>query len=93
MAGDDGVRAVEAKSALSAVRAAIDQLSDEQREVLLLVCIEDLSYADAAELLGIPIGTVMSRLARARVTLAAKTGIKPLLSRSSALKGKHNDGN
>lgn len=85
LAGDDGVHTVEAKSALGAVSSAIDQLSDEQREVLLLVCVEDLSYADTAKMLGIPVGTVMSRLARARLNLAEKTGIKPGSARSSTL--------
>lgn len=80
--GDDGVLTIEAKSELGAVASAIDQLSDDQREVLLLVCVEDLSYADTAELLGIPIGTVMSRLARARMNLANKVGIKSNASRS-----------
>jgi RNA polymerase sigma factor (sigma-70 family) len=44
-------------------------LPEEQRSVLLLVSVEDLSYAEAAKVLGIPIGTVMSRLARAREKL------------------------
>ena len=38
----------------------------EQREVLLLVCVEELTYQEAARSLGVPIGTVMSRLSRAR---------------------------
>lgn len=45
---------------------AVAQLPDGQREVLLLVVLEDMSYQDVAETLGIPIGTVMSRLSRAR---------------------------
>jgi RNA polymerase sigma factor (sigma-70 family) len=45
---------------------AIAALPTEQREVLLLVVLEDLSYEETARVLGIPIGTVMSRLARAR---------------------------
>lgn len=45
---------------------AVAALPAEQREVLLLVALEDLSYDETARVLGIPIGTVMSRLARAR---------------------------
>ncbi|KLN55229.1 sigma-70 family RNA polymerase sigma factor [Variovorax paradoxus] len=45
------------------------QLPDEQRAVLLLVTLEDLSYAEVAKVLGIPAGTVMSRLSRARARL------------------------
>ncbi|TCL75987.1 sigma-70 family RNA polymerase sigma factor [Rhizobium sp. BK251] len=48
---------------------ALDRLPEEQRSVLLLVSVEDLSYAQAAEVLAIPIGTVMSRLSRARERL------------------------
>ena len=48
------------------ILAAVGQLPDDQRGVLLLVSIEDVSYAEAARILDIPIGTVMSRLARAR---------------------------
>ena len=45
------------------------KLPEDQRAVLLLVAVEDLSYADAAKVLDIPIGTVMSRLSRAREKL------------------------
>jgi len=44
----------------------LEQLSLDQRSVLLLVAVEGVSYAEAAQILDIPIGTVMSRLARAR---------------------------
>lgn len=45
------------------------KLPEEQRSVLLLAAVEDLSYADTAKVLGVPIGTVMSRLSRARERL------------------------
>jgi RNA polymerase sigma factor (sigma-70 family) len=45
---------------------AVERLPEDHRAVLLLVTVEDLSYAEVAQVLGIPIGTVMSRLARAR---------------------------
>ena len=48
---------------------ALMRLPAEQREVLLLVVLEDMSYEEAAATLGIPIGTVMSRLSRAREKL------------------------
>lgn len=48
---------------------ALGRLPPEQREVLLLVGLEELSYADTARILGIPPGTVMSRLSRARERL------------------------
>jgi RNA polymerase sigma-70 factor (ECF subfamily) len=51
--------------------AALQRLPLEQREPLLLVTLEQLSYAECAELLRIPIGTVMSRISRARVALRA----------------------
>jgi RNA polymerase sigma-70 factor, ECF subfamily len=51
--------------------AALKRLPVEQREPLLLVTLEQLSYAECAELLRIPIGTVMSRISRARIALRA----------------------
>ena len=53
---------------------ALQLLASEQREVVLLVGLEGLSYAEAAEVLAIPIGTVMSRLARGRGRLRALLG-------------------
>jgi len=49
--------------------AALARLTPEQREPLLLVSVEQLSYAECADALGIPIGTVMSRVSRARANL------------------------
>jgi len=60
--------------ALAEVGRALGQLPDEQREALLLVVIEGTSYADAAGILGIPAGTLMSRLGRARAALRGLTG-------------------
>ena len=51
--------------------AAVGRLMPELREVLVLVTVETFSYADTAKILNIPIGTVMSRLARARAQLRA----------------------
>jgi RNA polymerase sigma-70 factor (ECF subfamily) len=62
---------------------AIDLLPEDQRSVLLLVTVEELSYADTAQALNIPIGTVMSRLSRARERL------HKLMSGDASLQSKH----
>lgn len=67
---------IEARLMLQATAAAMAELPAEQREVLTLVGINELSYAEAAEVLDIPKGTVMSRLSRARVALGEKLGIR-----------------
>ncbi|MFA4969720.1 MAG: RNA polymerase sigma factor [Sulfuritalea sp.] len=51
------------------IESALNHLPDEQREVLLLVALEEMGYADIATTLGIPVGTVMSRLSRGRERL------------------------
>jgi RNA polymerase sigma-70 factor (ECF subfamily) len=51
------------------VHRAFDQLSEEHREILALVDIEELTYEEAGAVLDIPIGTVRSRLSRARAAL------------------------
>ena len=63
--------------------AALDLLPEEQKALLLLVGVEDLSYEEAAKVMGIPIGTVMSRLARGRQRLRGliETGRTTLLRR------------
>jgi RNA polymerase sigma factor (sigma-70 family) len=53
------------------LQAALALLPPEQKEILLLVALEDMAYADIATTLGIPIGTVMSRLSRGRERLRA----------------------
>jgi RNA polymerase sigma-70 factor, ECF subfamily len=75
--GEDGVRTIELRSEAGAVEQAISRLPEEFRSVLVLCCVEELSYRDAAESLEIPIGTVMSRLARARRAIAADLGLDP----------------
>jgi RNA polymerase sigma-70 factor, ECF subfamily len=51
------------------IARALDELADEPRAALLLVVLEGLSYREVAEIQGVPIGTVMSRLARARTQI------------------------
>lgn len=57
--------------ALAETAAAIQRLPDDQREALLLVVLDGMSYADAAAALEIPTGTLMSRIGRAREALRA----------------------
>lgn len=67
----DARRDIDSRMMLSAVRSAVADLSEDQRAVLLLVCVEGQSYKQAAETLSVPVGTVMSRLARARLAVGA----------------------
>jgi RNA polymerase sigma-70 factor (ECF subfamily) len=60
---------VETGIVLEELARSLALLPEEQREVLLLVGLEQFSYAEASEMLGVPIGTVMSRLSRARERL------------------------
>ena len=75
-----GVSTNDAQMDVLAVRRAVAQLSDEQRAVVGLVLVEGLPYKEAADVLGIPIGTLTSRLARARdalqAILAGPTGVR-----------------
>ena len=54
---------------ISAVSAALEQLPEEQRLALTLVTVDGKTYAEAADILGVPVGTIMSRIARARKSL------------------------
>ena len=69
LGSDEPVRRVEARLALDEVRRALDRLPPDQRTALLLVTVEGLSYKEAAETVQVPVGTIMSRLARARIAL------------------------
>ena len=64
--GTDGRLVVEQRSELDAAIAAISSLSEDQRALMALIAFDGLSYREAADILDIPIGSVMSRLARAR---------------------------
>jgi RNA polymerase sigma-70 factor, ECF subfamily len=66
----DGAREIEMNITASAVLRAIGRLPEAQRETILLVYGEGYSYAEAAAALHVPIGTIMSRLAAGRATLA-----------------------
>ena len=66
----DGVREIEMNITASAVLRAIGRLPEAQRETILLVYGEGYRYAEAAVALGVPIGTIMSRLAAGRAALA-----------------------
>ncbi len=70
----DGAGRMESRMTLAAVRRAMGRLPEEQRAVLTLVCVEGLTYREASDALGVPIGTVMSRLARARSALVRDLG-------------------
>ncbi len=68
--GEDGRRTTEYRLTLNKVIEGIAQLPPEQRILIALIVVDGNSYKEAADLLDIPIGTVMSRLARARISLS-----------------------
>ena len=58
------------KADINRIRAAVEAIPEPFREAVVLRDLEDLSYAEIAEVTGVPIGTVMSRLSRGRAMLA-----------------------
>ena len=70
----DGERALQAEVELEQVNRAMRQLPEEQHLVLSMVAVQGLAYKDVAAALGVPLGTVMSRLARARARMAELLG-------------------
>jgi len=68
--GEDGRRHTEARSDLAQAQRIFDRMSPEMQTAAVLVIVNGLSYREAADLLEVPIGTVMSRVSRARRTLA-----------------------
>jgi RNA polymerase sigma-70 factor (ECF subfamily) len=67
--GADGAAELHAKLEAGDVWRAMRKLPDEQREAVALVCVEGMGYREAADALGVPIGTLTSRLARGREAL------------------------
>ena len=67
----DWIREAEARVGLAEVRQAFMRLSADQQQAILLVSVEGYTYSEAADLLGVPMGTVISRLARGRAALMA----------------------
>ena len=82
---DDALSHLLARERGVALLSALATLPTEQREVIALVEFEDFSYADAASIIGCPIGTVRSRLSRAKVALADRVlELFPSMQRISA---------
>jgi RNA polymerase sigma-70 factor, ECF subfamily len=84
MPGQDGRTVVEGRLTLEAVLDAMKDLSPEQQVLVALVCIDGASYKEAAEITNTPIGTVMSRLARARRELHER--LDPPIADGASLK-------
>jgi RNA polymerase sigma-70 factor (ECF subfamily) len=65
----DGHGRIESQLTLERIREFVWQMPEEQRVVLLLVAVEGLSYKEASDVIGVPIGTITSRLGRARIAI------------------------
>lgn len=74
--GEDGRQVNEVALTVDSVQQALAQMPEDHRRLLMLICVDGCSYRDASEQLAIPIGTVMSRLSRARQALAARLGME-----------------
>lgn len=74
----DQLEAVFASEQRGEVMTALDDLSEDHRQILLLRYYDDLSYAEIADVLGVKLGTVMSRLSRARYRLLGVMGESPV---------------
>jgi RNA polymerase sigma-70 factor (ECF subfamily) len=77
LAGEDALDRLESRSELDAVRAALAALPVELRAVMAAVVLEEKTYREAADILDIPIGTVMSRMSRARSFIEASVQRSP----------------
>lgn len=72
--GEDPRNAIDSAVDLQRIMAAMTRLPDEQREVVALILVEGFGYREVSEMLGLPIGTVSSRLVRGRTALLAMVG-------------------
>src|SRR5258708_27212530 len=72
--GEDPREAIDAAIDVHRIMAAMARLPDEQREIVALILIEGFGYREVSEMLGVPIGTVSSRLVRGRTALLAMVG-------------------
>lgn len=77
LAGADGRDVTIGHIQSNEARLALEELPEDQRVVIALVVLEGMSYQHTADILEVPVGTVMSRLARARARLAASLGEGP----------------
>lgn len=85
----DGEKATEGAILLNRVMEHMKQLPDDQRQLLMLVCVEGFSYREAADVLGIQVGTVMSRLARARQKIRSLAMAADPVDAGTATGGEH----
>jgi RNA polymerase sigma-70 factor (ECF subfamily) len=74
--GEDPRGAMDAALDMQKIMLAMSRLPDEQREVVALILVEGFGYREVSEMLGLPIGTVSSRLVRGRTALLAMVGEK-----------------
>jgi len=72
--GEDPRDGMDASLDLKRIMAAMERLPDEQREIVALILVEGFGYREVSEMLGLPIGTVSSRLVRGRTALLAMVG-------------------
>jgi len=73
LVGEDGRTVTASRFALKEVALALELLPPDQKVIVVLICLDGRSYKEASEILDVPLGTVMSRLARARQAIYAAT--------------------
>ncbi len=93
LAGPDGRGLAEDRLELARVRDCMGRMTADHRTVLTLVCVDGLSYREAASVLDLPIGTIMSRLSRARrelheMLMAPAAAISSTVVTMSPLRGR-----